>query len=288
MEVLVWITYAKRQLTTLELQHALATKPGRAELDLGGISRIQDIISSCAGLVTVDEESSIVRLVHYTTQEYLERTLIDWYPDAQSKITIACVSYLSFTVFETGFCMTDHEFEERLRSNPFYHYAAQNWGHHALTDMTRNQAIVDFLESESKVEASSQALLAWRRDSTHYNYSQIVPRSTTRLHLAAYFGCDKAVNALLMRKHSPDPKDSYGATPLKYAARRGQGAVVKKLLAVEADTDVADSNGRTALYEAASGGHLEVIERLLAAGADANTTTESRLTALFKAVVKVI
>jgi hypothetical protein len=54
----------------------------------------------CAGLVTVDEESNIIRLVHYTTQECFERTQNDWFPNAETDVTIICVTYLSFRVFK--------------------------------------------------------------------------------------------------------------------------------------------------------------------------------------------
>jgi len=73
-QVLSWITCAKRPLTTTELQHALGVEVGESELDEDNFSQIEDIVSVCAGLVTVDEESNIIRLIHYTTQEYFERT----------------------------------------------------------------------------------------------------------------------------------------------------------------------------------------------------------------------
>ncbi len=88
----------REQITTSELQHALATKPGKTKLDDGDVACIEDIVSICAGLVTVDEESGIIRLVHYTTQKYLERTRKKWFPDAESVITATCVAYLSFNV----------------------------------------------------------------------------------------------------------------------------------------------------------------------------------------------
>ncbi|KAH7231610.1 nucleoside phosphorylase domain-containing protein [Fusarium redolens] len=68
-KVLSWITWAKRPLTTSELQHALAVEAGKSELDEDNIPQIEDLVSVCAGLVTVDKESGIIRLVHYTTQE---------------------------------------------------------------------------------------------------------------------------------------------------------------------------------------------------------------------------
>ena len=73
-KVLSWVTCAKRPLTTLELQHALAVEIGTSELDEENLPEIEDMVSLCAGLVTVDRESNVIRLVHYTTQQYFERT----------------------------------------------------------------------------------------------------------------------------------------------------------------------------------------------------------------------
>jgi hypothetical protein len=109
-KVLSWVTHAKRPLNSVELQHALAVRNGAAKLNEKFVPEIEDLISDCAGLVTVDEESDIIRLVHYTTQEYFERTWISWFSSAQGDITTACVTYLSFDNFETGFCPTDEEF----------------------------------------------------------------------------------------------------------------------------------------------------------------------------------
>ena len=131
--VLSWITYALRPLTTGELCHALAVEPGDEELDQDNIPDIEDIVSVCAGLVTVDEESNIVRLVHYTTQEYFERIREDWNPAAQQEIALTCLNYLSLNTFRSGSCPSDKDFESRLEQNVFLDYAARYWGHHALT-----------------------------------------------------------------------------------------------------------------------------------------------------------
>lgn len=43
---------------------------------------IDDLVAVYAGLVTVDEQSHVVRLVHYTTQEYFKRNWTRVLPDA--------------------------------------------------------------------------------------------------------------------------------------------------------------------------------------------------------------
>ena len=135
-KVLSWITCARRPLTTSELQHALAVVVGDHKLDEDNLETTERIISVCAGLATIDEESGIIRLVHYTTQEYFERTQRQWFPDAQTNITTICISYLSFDQFKSGICQNDAEFEQRLQLNRLYDYAAHNWGYHARESST--------------------------------------------------------------------------------------------------------------------------------------------------------
>ncbi|RYP22843.1 hypothetical protein DL765_001439 [Monosporascus sp. GIB2] len=243
MQVLSWITCARRPLTIPELQHALAVEVGEPQLDEENLPQIEDMISVCAGLATVDEESKIIRLVHYTTQEYFERTQKDWFPHAEANITTICITYLSFTDFESGLCGTDSEFEQRLRANPLYDYAAHNWGHHARETLTLPQVVMDFLGCEAKVQASSQALMAskWSRDSS--NYSQWVPRQITGLHLAAYFGIQEAVKALL-GAYSPYTRDSDYKMPMSWAAKNEHEAVVNLLFTEMVIIKATDKHGR--------------------------------------------
>ena len=223
-QVLSWITCARRPLTTIELQHALAVEVGESKLDEDNVPQIEDMVSVCAGLVTVDGESGIIRLVHYTTQQYFQ-TQKRWFPNIEIDITKICVAYLSFSVFESGFCQT-HEFEERLQSHPLYDYAAHHWGHHAREALILIPDIIGFLERKAQVEASSQALTAVKQWSGDLTYSQRGPKQMTGLHLAAYFGVNEAANTLLTHGQSADLKDSYGRTPLSYAAAYGHEAVV--------------------------------------------------------------
>jgi hypothetical protein len=153
-QVLSWVTHAKRALSTAEVQYALAVRASTAELDEDFLPEIDIFGSVCAGLITVDKNSNIVRLVHYTTQEYFERT--SSFPSAETDITVTCVTYLSFDTFATGFRPTDEDFEARLRLNPLYHYAARYWGHHARIASIEEQLILYILNSEAMVSACGQ------------------------------------------------------------------------------------------------------------------------------------
>src|SRR5271169_3079549 len=69
--ILGWITYAKEPLTIKQVQQALAVRSDATGLDEDAETPEQILISVCLGIVTVDSESNIIRLVHYTTQEYI-------------------------------------------------------------------------------------------------------------------------------------------------------------------------------------------------------------------------
>ena len=258
--VLFWITCAKRPLTTVELRYALAVEVGDPELDKENVLEPEDMVSVCAGLVTVDEESDIIRLVHYTTQEYFKRTQKQWFPNADLGITTTCVTYLSFSAFESGPCQTDDEFEERLRSNHLYSYAAHNWGHHSRQTGSLSQMVIDFLKSGSKVEAAIQALMVVKPSWGRWKYSQVFPRGMTGLHLTAYFGIQEAVNHFI--GDAPDPLDSDCRTPLSWAAVNGQEAIVKLLLDKNANIETISSNGQTPLSEAVENGHDAIVKLL--------------------------
>lgn len=263
LKVLSWITCARRPLTTVELQDALAVECGDSELDNDNIPQVEDIVAVCARLVTVDRETDVLRLVHYTAKQYFERTQEKWFSDTETNIATTCVTYLSFDEFGTGICHSDKEFEERLQLKQFYGYASRNWGHHARKASTLVQEVTSFLKKKPQVQAASQGLLVVKLYSSHSEYSQEFPRQMTGLHLAAHFGVVKAAEVLLGNSN-PDPRDSYNRTPLLWAAQNGHQGVVELLLDQEGvNPDSKDMCGHTPLSWAASSGQEDIVKLLL-------------------------
>jgi ankyrin repeat protein len=260
---LSWITCAIRPLTTLELRHALAVELGDAVLDDGNFENIDEIVSVCAGLVTLDEKSDVIRLVHYTTQEYFERTWSIWFPRAQGDITMTCITYLSFKAFQSGSCLTDEELQTRLQLHILYDYAARNWGYHArATSSEEKKWILDFLKSDALVSASSQVMVA---SDNFPGYSHRASMRRMRgVHLAAYFGLEDITSVLLKDQHDADASDGSGRTPLSWAAQQGHEKVVKLLLDHRATISSQDNCGRTPLSYGAESGHEVVVKMLLA------------------------
>jgi ankyrin repeat protein len=286
-QVLSWITCAKRPLRTSELQQALAVEVGDSELDKDNIPQIEDMVSVCAGLVTLDEESGIIRLVHYTIQEYFERTQLQWFPNADSDIAKICVTYLLFNVFGSGFCTPAEEFEERVLSYVLYEYAARHWGHHARKASTLIPEVMKFLDNEAHIEASTQAfnsIKAYTRMGS--NICREFPIRMTGPHLAAYFGLEKAMKALLKKGAKVDSNDNIGRSPLSYAAGEGHEAVVRLLIETGIDIDFKDNDSLTPLLWAASNGHRDVVKLLLDAGAEPNSKDRFGRTSLWCAIRK--
>ncbi|KFY41758.1 hypothetical protein V494_02806 [Pseudogymnoascus sp. VKM F-4513 (FW-928)] len=255
--VLSWISYAMRQLTTKELTHALAVEEGESELDEDNILDMEDIISVCAGLVAVDEESDIIRLVHYTTQEYFEGIRETWNPIAQEEIASTCLTYLSCDTFGTGHCYDEAAFESRITQNPFLDYAARYWGEHALPIQQEIKGLaLQFLCSMSQLACSTQIMLL--RDSKYEFYGQDMAHGLTGIHVTALFGLVYLLKELIHTDENGncmniDARDSLGKTPLSCASEIGHEAIVKLL--VERDDVVADSkdsHNQTPLSRAAA------------------------------------
>jgi len=282
-QALLWITCVTRPLSTGELQHALAVEVDQEDFDETNQPDVEDIISVCAGLVTVDEGSRIVRLIHYTTQEYFDRTKKSWFPSSEADIATACATYLSFNVFAVGPCKTDEDFEERLRLYQLYNYAVRNLGHHASGGICKG--LVKFLQKGAHVQAAWQELRCAKYSFGNTGYSQRFARHATGLHLAAALGLLEA-GKILLHTQVIDAMDTDGETPLMHAAERGHEAIVKWLLNAGADVNSRSKEGWTPLLSATGKGQEGVVKLLLNAGADVNLGNKNSSTPLLCAVTQ--
>ncbi|KAJ5493776.1 hypothetical protein N7463_009863 [Penicillium fimorum] len=277
LKVLSWICCSRRLLLATELQHALAVKEKHTEFDTLSIPDIGLLISVCKGLVIVDGERGTIRLVHYTTQQYFERTWQEWFHDAHERISETTLRYLTFTSFESGACPTGTEFKARLDQYALYDYASRNWGYHVRAALFEETSLVlKLLEHEKCISSAAQAMFAERSQGR----SERSPRGMTGLHVAAYFGLEKTAR-LLLRKFPPDLKDSSGRTPLLWASARGHTAVVVALLENNlVDADWQDDEGQTSLFLAADNGHGKIVDLLMGRGVEFNHVDYAKQTPL--------
>ena len=99
LRVLSWIVHAVRPLKIIELQHAFALCPGDVQFDEEGITEQEILISVCAGLVTLDTQSGVIRLVHYTVQEYFDGSCRNrWFPSAEVDVAETCIASLALEI----------------------------------------------------------------------------------------------------------------------------------------------------------------------------------------------
>ncbi|KAI9770937.1 MAG: hypothetical protein M1840_002641 [Geoglossum simile] len=259
--VLFWISFALRPLTLKELQHALAVEPDETDLDEENLPDEELLTSVCAGLVTVDQESDIIRLVHYTTQEYFERIRTTRFPDAQTIIATTCLLYISFNAFAGGACRSNEEMKTRLRKYPLLVYAANHWDDHARGDPEEaiKDLVINFLEDGPKFSCYNQVI--------NHTKPWLLPTQVTGLHLIASLGLAGVMQLLLSHEGANvNLRDLSGRTPLSRAAENGHERVVQMLLSCEG----IDING-TPLSWAAENGHERVVQTLLSCeGIDIN------------------
>ncbi|GJC89130.1 inversin [Colletotrichum liriopes] len=292
-----------------ELQEALAVEKGTTEIDEDNRPEIEDVVSVCAGLVIIDEESHIVRLVHYTTQEYFERTRHRWLPDADAFMAVSCITYLNYSNFSSGPCGRYEATAQRVQSNPLYDYAARNWGFHANSSPYLCREMVELFENHAKLHASFH--IAWAMDQLNNKspscwYGTKRAQDLSGLHLAAYFGIEKVLDHARGENNStPETAQSYltnwkdslglldinvqddlGRTPLFYAVARGFEEFAKALLEFPSvDADKSDVYNRTPLAYASSLGYTNIVDRLLSAGGvDINLKDKAGRTPLHHAV----
>ena len=151
-------------------------QPGDKQLGSEGLSELQSIIKACQGLVSLETRSRVVRFIHFTTQDYLERHQLEL-SNGQAYLTKICLTYLSFDHFSRGPCdFISGEFEHvyrqiknhqriarsrllstRLADYQFLDYVANYWGDHARgePERTLQKELINLLLSAPLLQNST-------------------------------------------------------------------------------------------------------------------------------------
>lgn len=288
--VLEWVVCALRPLTIMELREALSVKLGASQLDEGDFYSTEIMVEACKGLVTID--GAIVHLLHHTAREYLDSNFwllsqpnnqaIPVLPEivntmgnkiareaAHQHIALTCITYLSFSIFESGPCLERYELIQLQRSNKFYNYASCYWGRHLqgsgphISGIVAGQSMTSFIRSIPKVTASYQQLLDHHPRRLRIFLPSDSQIWTTPLHLAAFFGIKLLVEFLLESGQGYE-QDSDSLTELSPPSEKGHTGVLTVLSednSISAHTK--DYLEETPLSHAAENGHADVVETLL-------------------------
>lgn len=267
--VLSWTTFSLRPLTVDELRQALSVRREHKDIDVLEFPDEELLTAVCAGLVIIDHETRMIRLVHKTTQEFfIKNGSKTYFQNLNNTFTSVCISYLRFDRFRSGPSETQEQYDEFLRKYKFYTYAARFWGDHARgqSEDDLQDEIKAFLVEKPKVMTAIQSRNVGSGNSSYDLY----PGKVTTLAYLAGFGLSRLATRIL-ESHGTEGinlKDSFGATPLLRAAEAGHLDVVTVFLENGADPNISGPSGITPLIAAASGGFDLVVRALLEHKAD--------------------
>jgi len=273
MEALMWVLSSERPLHTTELCHALGVKIGSTDLDVENVPTIRTLLACSLGLITVEECSSTVRLVHFSLQEYLSDNL-SLFQSPHSVMAEVCLTYLGFR------CLQElSPLSSTLSALPFARYASGYWGTHMRKGGVGSLAplaLKHLLEFEQHISSQLLFLRYYEDQSSWEDFCERRDlKGPTGLHGAAFFGIVEIVATLLaMKEWDINATDARGRTVLAWAAVGGHSDVVAMILQrkdTEADT-AGTEYGMTPLWLAAKYGHEGVVKLLLERG-DVNPNT---------------
>ena len=188
VRVLCWLYAAKRDLEVDELLHALAVEDCDTSLDVSALTELDILLGVCAGLVTLDAESGILRLVHFTLQEYWRDNAQYLFPDVKEQLSRTCLKYISFDVFTGGPCHDDASLAERLLQYRFADYASRYWAIFLEGTIEEKLAeeILEYLDNEKCTSSSIQ--ISWQPRFLYKGSYDVFPKNVSKLHITASWG----------------------------------------------------------------------------------------------------
>lgn len=192
-KVLGWLTFAKEPLTTTTLQHALAVAADSAKFNHEAVIEAEDLISVCAGIVIIDQQSGIIRMVHYTAQDYIERIRDSQLPP-QIDVARTCLTYLGFDIFDNP-CLNRKSVEVRLKQYRLSRYAALYWADHTRGNAERETEPAIFRTFTSLGKRESMGQIQMYANSDWGKFRQSIGNS--HLHIIASNGLETICESLL-------------------------------------------------------------------------------------------
>ncbi|KAJ7444203.1 hypothetical protein FB451DRAFT_1568475 [Mycena latifolia] len=257
---LTWVANAKRPLSVAELREALAIEPESSFLDMDNLLDMDIILSACAGLIIVDEAMSVVRLIHYTTQGYLDSIQSKQFPSAHTTIVSTCLTYLSFPKFEVlPAYWKQQEKEDLFLAHPFLKYAQYCLIHvKGEPELVLQDKLMAFLTGASRFTSVWDDTVPWKWIYKDYYFPPLC--------LSAASDLEVTMRQLLAQGIAPE--DMVAA--LCAASSNGHIHLVELLIDAGAKINSEDVQYGNALYAAAEAGHEPAVQLLIEKGADVN------------------
>jgi hypothetical protein len=275
-QVLGWMTYARRPLTIRELQHALSVEPDQCDLDEEAMIDENLSITVCLGLVTVDQTSHELRLIHYTAQKYFEHKVFEAFTRPHERIASTCLTYLAFKPCQgIDILSSESEIAALEARYALLDYAGLYWGFHArkeeeqLHDQILNLLSPHATYLSSRLMVGDAKGLKEEDQHRHWEYPIAYEAQVSGHHMAAFFDLEHTVLTLLLDEGIELSRLEPKLGPvLLVASAQGDCSLVRLLLDNNANANATSWLGYTPLHVAAGNGKLAVVKMLLAQDAD--------------------
>lgn len=285
VDSMMFISYARRTLSIDELRHALTLRVEDADLARDNLLPARAIIESCSDLVVIDNESSTIRFVHHTLQEFLVNHRQYVFKFGESYFNNICLKYLLLDSVVESFERRTWDFATTQADFPFYLYAARYCGYHAHNVPSENikDLAMKFLRSYPHLMCAARVRDSQMSRYLNYRSAADMHSSDPGMLTAARFGLTYSLDLLIKAGADIESSDTFGNTALHTAALGRHCETVQFLLEKGAELDVTNSEINTPLFLATSKDHFETVQVLLDKGADPGASCKDGWTALHKA-----
>jgi hypothetical protein len=278
--ILLWVAFSIFPMKLWAIWEAIAIEQDLSFLDEEArLSSPRDVIDLCGNLLSVSNKTQEVTMVHLSVKEFLLSPTIRCgrassfalSPEAaNTELALNCLTYLSFTEFQSGPCDTSDRFKSRVFRYPFLDHAARAWPQYTIEagqPEILNELILRLFDPDSR-----SVFLSWVQvlNASGVHFWDVFNPDATALYYAASFGLDRVVQRLVNDKVDLNAAASrFGGTALHGAVLRDHLQVVKILLEARADPNKADWNQDSPLHTAAKNGFIDGINLLLSFDAEA-------------------
>ncbi|EFQ90116.1 hypothetical protein CFE70_010584 [Pyrenophora teres f. teres 0-1] len=281
---LAWTLYARRPLSTQELQLALAINSNcKVRQDLQTDSP-QVILEACGNLL--EEANGLIRPIHYTVQEFLTTAvqglshksiraqLLDS-KAVHTRLSLACIAYIRLTAFGKP-ARDDWDLYYQLDKNILASYAYQSFDYHIFRCEEPSLDVMKQLKTLLRQESAClAAILQIRVLRDGHDYSTIMERfnrmdfsvtPSTIVYSTSLYSIPT-----VRQKWVEQVPPTYA---LHLAASAGLTSAVNRLLEAGCDINEKDSNNSTSLYYACLNSDVDTAQVLIDMHADINAQGE--------------
>lgn len=245
-----WLACAAREITALELRHALVIRGNSSSLPSEeDLESTNFVIKVCMGLVIIEGKSGIIRLLHHTALEYLQQNLTCLWnledpgnagtclsPPKSSEcamqkihqdITKICIKYLSFEATQrslTHDIWSDHKNPDEC---PFLDYTLSQWNHHWRESCNETSLPVSMVQTTTAfLESNAMAAII----DTHSFAMFHRLKDIKMIHFVAFFGLTSMIDACIKNGHDIHATTRSGENALWFALEGRQEGTSKALL----------------------------------------------------------